>query len=159
MTTLEKRISNFTERLCSEVERLLAAAERKRVLAASISSNIKEALYVIKTESIKKKKCRKCDSDRTITYISPAGREVREDCDYKEKILIRKPSMLLLNRIEEEDDEVVVYFIDEYLNTITIPYNSMIFDRRDVRTSPESIFYKDFKECERWCVMLNMDKW
>lgn len=77
-----KSLEREYETKIRELETRIKTADRdaKKLRLRDLMEELKQSLWQVNTSAVYKQKCDKCDDDRNISFASPSGKEMTEDC-------------------------------------------------------------------------------
>ena len=163
MDGYNNKVLHFLKKQTLRVRELSEKTQRITDMMESIRNNNIYKLYIMQNKEVQKPKCKKCNKDRKVLFASPGGGTLEEQCECAASITVYETITLTFNKFVITGDDVVdVMFIDDNYNTVSMPYNFITFYSPDVdmsKTNIKALFFKEKKDCERWCVMLNAGKW
>ena len=116
--------------------------------------------YRVHTEYVPGPKCDKCDDERKIHYISPAGRKMTEDCLCAAKTPIRSPKEVALVSFIASDKLSSTYFdrTSEDRDYDRYDLCAELYDRDEKpfeEINQYRVVFLKKEDCQRYCDWLN----
>ena len=158
MIEYNKKITEYIKEELSEIRKASELISAKKEVIDGLVKTPISALYIIRRVPTVLPKCDKCNKDGLISFLSPQGKEHKEKCLCNKEVKVRKPVKLELAGIYWEEGIPVVWF-REGEKIHSTPYHDIKLhtEENDYSScSPEAFFFKEFKDCERWCNILNV---
>lgn len=110
-------------------------------------------------------KCDKCDEKGYIHYKSPQGRDVKEECDCRKRVLVYRPQEAEIVEFDDYRGKIKPTFeyarsnnLDDYdrYEKTTRVYNGEDFDKID---NYYGMIFFDKGDCQRFCDYMNKKVW
>lgn len=117
--------------------------------------------YRVWTNYVQGPKCDKCDKDRKIHYVSPAGRKMTEDCTCAVQTPIYSPKEVSLVSFYASDKLSSMYFERESEDRDYDRYDmcAELYDRHEDITFEKinkyRVVFLKMEDCQRYCDWLN----
>lgn len=157
-----KKFIDYIKSELAEIRNMQKTISTKREVMHGLIRTHMHTLYIIKRDKVVRNKCDKCNKDRQISFFSPSGKILYEPCECSKEVTIRKVNKLSFKGVFWEGNIPIVWFTNSNRKDRCIPYQDIKLHTKDTDycvVSPEEVFFVNEKDCEKWCVMLNMGKW
>jgi len=151
-----------------EREDLERQMKHKRL--SEIFEELKIITYRADTRKVNKPKCDKCDNYRKISFTSPSGKVMHEDCTCGEKDYIFVPCEMVAYEFrcrDRNNNDIAVHYKrsesergdSEYYQESTT-YCETRYAGQDYSTfkNTYTVFFSTEEECQKYCDYLNKEK-
>jgi len=165
--SLENEYQSKNRALEREKSDLVNKVRRDRL--SELMKDFQVILYHADTISQKKSKCDKCDENRKIHFLSPAGKDCTEYCECSNTVPIYIPIEYKCSEFKIDSnnnkslsmwfEEKVEKDYDYYHSTTYVDY---VYDGNksydEIYESKKHIFFKSKDDCQKYCNWLNNKK-
>lgn len=153
-----------------ESEKAIANAKGDAYSArlSELLDDMKAEYWSIKKEFVKKPKCDKCDANRMVAYITPLGKQAKEQCTCDETESKYVPCERVIYQIGLYNSRIESWFVrkrkeDEDTFVSEPEYYRHMFvvkDEEDISSLVEkneySLYFESFEKCQEYCDYLNL---
>jgi len=164
---IKNEYASKTRELENEKSKIMQTVRRERL--SELMKDFQVILYYADTMYQKKPKCDKCDDNRQIHFLSPAGKDCTEYCECSNTIPIYIPIEYKCSefKINSKTNKSLSMWFEEkaekdydYYHSTT--YVDYVYDGNksydEIFESTKHAFFKNIDDCQKYCDWLNDKK-
>lgn len=160
--TLENEYKNKLYDLKCKID--TAERDAKRLKLNDLMNELKQCLWQANSISVYNPKCNKCDDNRQISFISPSGKSMKEDCECARCFAKYIPKEYELYSFRQNTNEIgrwykKIYSDSDYYENDSKYVDTLVKTEEDfslIKDSLWKVFFISEELCQKYCDQLNI---